>query len=517
MAKKRTPPADASSSSTATVATSSSSVEPDSSDICCSDGGSPNRKVRDTNEKRRLADEAMEGLEFEDPFGDEMEEESVATDEQTDDDDEDVTTRGREVEEEEEEEGVNQPWVGGVDTLPEGQHLECDMSSYVMLHRATLDWSCLSFDILPDGLGAHRNTFPHTAYVVAGTQADKEGRNCIFVMKWSKLHKTQFDGKEDSDDEDDEDEDAVTAEEEAVMDFKLFAHPGVVNRIRACPQVPRLVASWSADSNVYVWDVDDHLDKLGYNATIKPGNLPNPRLQPKQVHRGHKKEGYAIDWSVAQTGRLATGSCDGRIFLWEPVEGGWEVREFWTGKKSVEDIQWKRKETGIIGGEVMAAGGVDRTVRLFDIRQGSTPTLEIAEAHDQDINVLSWNPIQGDLLLTGGDDGFVKVWDMRFAEIPLVKLHWHKQPITSVCWHPTDEATFACSSADDSVSLWDVSVEPDGPPTGTALPSSRCPDQLMFQHMGQHQITEIKWHPQIPGVVISTAVDGFNLFKTCNI
>eukprot|EP00434_Breviolum_minutum_P027968 symbB.v1.2.024745.t1/scaffold2366.1/size81172/3 len=36
---------------------------------------------------------------------------------------------------------------------------------------------------------------------------------------------------------------------------------------------------------------------------------------------------------------------------------------------------------------------------------------------------------------------------------------WHKQPITSVDWHPSDETVLAVASADDSVSLWDMAVE----------------------------------------------------------
>lgn len=57
--------------------------------------------------------------------------------------------------------------------LEDGEELVCDESAYVMLHQARTGAPCLSFDIIPDQLGANRESFPLSCYIAAGTQASK--------------------------------------------------------------------------------------------------------------------------------------------------------------------------------------------------------------------------------------------------------------------------------------------------------------------------------------------------------
>lgn len=104
---------------------------------------------------------------------------------------------------------------------------------------------------------------------------------------------------------------------------------------------------------------------------------------------------------------------------------------------------------------------------------------------------------------------------------PVAAFNWHTQPITSIEWHPTEDSIFAASGADDQVTLWDLAVEQDDEETGamddTPEGGRAVPPQLLFVHQGQKDVKEIHWHPQIPGTVISTALDGFNVFKTISV
>ena len=139
-----------------------------------------------------------EGMgEFEDPYEDEIEsDEGEVVDADEDDGEMDVDGEIERLDEEEEDENASakarQTYLPGA-PLPEGQTLVPDQSAYDMLHRMNVTWPCLSFDFLRDNLGTQRQTFPHSAYFVAGTQADVAKNNEVMVMKASSMHRTSRD------------------------------------------------------------------------------------------------------------------------------------------------------------------------------------------------------------------------------------------------------------------------------------------------------------------------------------
>lgn len=68
--------------------------------------------------------------------------------------------------------------------------------------------------------------------------------------------------------------------------------------------------------------------------------------------------------------------------------------------------------------------------------------------------------------------------------------------------------------------MWDLSVEADEDAARKDAAAQAAgeelqafPPQLLFIHQGQHNVKEVHFHPQIPGVLVSTAEDSFNIFK----
>mmetsp|Transcript_37278 Transcript_37278/g.64052 ORF Transcript_37278/g.64052 Transcript_37278/m.64052 type:complete len:452 (-) Transcript_37278:8-1363(-) len=430
-------------------------------------------------------DQDVDDLEFEDPYGDEFEEENIITEEELE---------GMDCDEEEEQVKV---WRPNIDQLGPDEILEYDSSAYELYHELNSDWPCLSIDIVQDKLGYQRTKYPHTVYFVAGTQAGDRKQNKIFVFKASELHKTFQDDMDDDDDD---------FEDDPVLESRYIKHDGCVNRIRVMPQNSKIVASLSDTKSVYLWNISQELNCLDTPQRV-------PATKPLQTFTGHPDEGYALDWSPVSEGRLLTGDCSKYIYLWNPTNSSWNVDmvPFSAHTDSVEDIQWSPTED-----TVFASCSVDKTIRIWDIRKKTQSALSIT-AHDSDVNVISWNKISNFALLSGGDDGTIKAWDLRKfdSNSPTASFNWHNGPVTSVSWSPFEGTTFAAGSADNQISIWDLSVEPDEDEAKTAE-DMNMPPQLLFIHQGQQDPKEIRWHPQIPGMILSTGSNGFGVFKTIN-
>ncbi|XP_061948836.1 protein HEAT STRESS TOLERANT DWD 1-like [Populus nigra] len=436
-------------------------------------------------------------------------------------------------------------WQPGVDNLEEGEELECDPTAYNSLHAFHIGWPCLSFDVVRDSLGLLRTDFPHSVYFVAGTQAENPDWNSIGIFKISNVSgkrrelvpskATAGDSDMDADNSDsDSDEDSEDEEEGGsaapVLQLRKVAHGGCVNRIRAMIQNPHICASWSDAGYVQIWNFSTHLNALAESETEVPrGGSSVFNQAPLFNFKGHKDEGYAIDWSPRVTGRLVTGDCKSCIHLWEPTSGAtWNVdaTPFTGHTASVEDIQWSPTED-----HVFASCSVDGHIAIWDARLGKSPAISF-KAHNADVNVLSWNRLASVMLASGSDDGTFSIRDLRLLSPKseedkslVAHFDYHKRPITSIEWSPHEASTLAVSSSDNQLTIWDLSLEKDEEEEAEFKAKTKeqvnapadLPPQLLFVHQGQKDLKELHWHAQIPGMIVSTASDGFNILMPSNI
>lgn len=79
----------------------------------------------------------------------------------------------------------------------------------------------------------------------------------------------------------------------------------------------------------------------------------------------------------------------------------------------VEDVQWSHTEEALL-----VSCSSDRSIRLWDTRSPPTQACVCAveNAHESDVNVISWNKFDP-LLLSGGDDALLNVWSLKTIQV----------------------------------------------------------------------------------------------------
>lgn len=434
-----------------------------------------------------------------------------------------------------------QTFIPGRSVLQPGQTLTPDPSTYEMLHTLSTTWPCLSFDIVPDHLGNPRKQYPRTVFAVTGTQAEssRAKENELLILKLSSLSRMDRGNQTDSESDDDSDDEDLGSTE-PVLESKSIPLPATTNRIRAfqpssiaasdASQISTtLTATWLENAQIQIHDVTPHLQALS-----TPGHvLPTTASKPLSTLKMHRSEGYALDWAPPTSfplGRLLSGDNDGAIFSTLRTEGGGWVtdnRVFTGHTGSVEEIQWSPSEKN-----VFASASSDGSVKVWDVRSKSRkPQLDI-RISNTDVNVMSWSAQTAHLLATGADDGVWAVWDLRqwkpqqgggqLTPTPIADFSFHKKPITSIEWHPTDDSIVAVACADDTATLWDLAVELDDEEyskeagLGLGEGQEKVPPQLLFIHHVDDG-KELHWHPQMPGTVMVTGGGGLGVFKTISV
>jgi WD40 repeat protein len=113
----------------------------------------------------------------------------------------------------------------------------------------------------------------------------------------------------------------------------------------------------------------------------------------------------------------------------------------------------------------LASAGDDGTVRLWDVRTHRQLGAPLS-GHTDAVNGLAFSP-DGSTLASAGDDGTIRLWDVRTQTLLGDALSGHGGPVESVAFGP-DGSTVASAGDDGTVRLWAVltHMQLGGPLTG---------------------------------------------------
>jgi len=300
------------------------------------------------------------------------------------------------------------------------------------------------------------------------------------------------------------------------MTFEKVKTKGNVNRVMTMKN-SYLAAYWTDAPAVEIADLRPLINELD-EVQNKSHKNKKKKLEEKQIRVktfAKKQEGYGLDWSPFTPGVLAVGGYEKHLDIYHPSDEGcssWHDTPVMTlsgHTKAIEDVCFSPVQDFVVG-----TCSVDASIRFWDLRaKAANSELVIKQAHESDVNVISWNPMCTYLVASGGDDKAFKVWDLRYLKQgPITDIKWHKEKISAISWDPYDDSQIAVASEDHRVSVWDFAVEPDDKQLFDSK-NDEVPQQLVFLHQGQSHVKDLKFHPVYKNMMATTAENGINLFK----
>ncbi len=201
----------------------------------------------------------------------------------------------------------------------------------------------------------------------------------------------------------------------------------------------------------------------GYDMTIYLWDRASGQL--RQTFHGHTNCVYALVFHPDGE-LLASGSGDGTVRLWllpeiEDAQGSVANATFSTQPVAIlqADLDVVHDLAFSPDGRLLARGGSDRSLRLWDMTQPLYPELVdkrrlVQDESEEDIFGVAFSPDSSKVACSGNH--LVHIIALSTGEAPLI-LRRHTTWIAGVAFSP-DGKTLASSSADCTICLWEVTT-----------------------------------------------------------
>lgn len=187
------------------------------------------------------------------------------------------------------------------------------------------------------------------------------------------------------------------------------------------------------------------------------------RSTPTQAS-GRTRQIYSIDiadvaWAKGDCGNfVAAATSSGKIILYDVGHAGIQAAQLHEHFRQVHKVTFNPHR-----GSLLLSGSQDGTVRLWDVRDvreaqaaHSLPSKRKFSGQSDGVRDVKWSPTDGVDFAFGTDSGWIQRWDIRNLQQPKIKIPAHSLAINAIDWH-ADGKHIASGSLDKTVKVWDVS------------------------------------------------------------
>eukprot|EP01118_Nematostelium_gracile_P012494 TRINITY_DN4566_c0_g1_i2.p1 TRINITY_DN4566_c0_g1~~TRINITY_DN4566_c0_g1_i2.p1 ORF type:complete len:359 (-),score=65.28 TRINITY_DN4566_c0_g1_i2:17-1093(-) len=167
-------------------------------------------------------------------------------------------------------------------------------------------------------------------------------------------------------------------------------------------------------------------------------------MAPIMLLQGHKADVLSLKFSPSGKA-LASGSFDKMIYLWKVYDECENYMVLKGHSSAVLEVKWSTSE------EMVFSASADKTLGIFD----ATTAQRIKKCRGHSLYVNSIAPARRgpQLIVSGSDDGTVKLWDVRVKGC--VESFQSGAPVTSVEISDHADQIFS-GGLDDVVKVWDI-------------------------------------------------------------
>lgn len=154
---------------------------------------------------------------------------------------------------------------------------------------------------------------------------------------------------------------------------------------------------------------------------------------------------------------IATAASNGKIMLYDMKRPEVEVARLHEHYRQVHKVDFNPIE-----GQFLLSGSQDGTVRLWDLRVFRQNMMVCSSTtfpgRSDGVRHVKWNPVDRWTFAFGTDNGTIQRWDTRKARAPVLTISAHGSICNSVDWHP-DGKHLVSAGKDREVKVWDMSME----------------------------------------------------------
>ncbi|GAX77954.1 hypothetical protein CEUSTIGMA_g5396.t1 [Chlamydomonas eustigma] len=445
-------------------------------------------------------------------------------------------------------------------------------------HDLETGWQSPSVDWL-NGFSADHPDLPgwccHT--LAMGTLTNEEENNQLLIYKvmLPKSHAGRMIRVEDQESASTED---ICDPPDDYQAFELLAavpHEGNVDRIRSMPQTGHLLATKSEGAAIHVFEVSSLLSQSSQDrCVVDEGDEDCGQQQLRHVcststdssgaASGPAPQEAGMCWSAEHKGLLLSTCQNGLLALYDLGSSSGSVLNVNSifdghGGQTVNDVAFAGSWSPHLFGSV----GDDGCVCIWDLRLGRTLPgsgsssstgctdrrtnyVQRWQAHGtggrgemhKEVNGIAFSQLRPNSVATGGNDGMIKLWDLRKQPssvsvilvgstggtsvaggtpveascLPEKVLPSHRSPVFQLSWCPHHASVLASCDIRGLVYVWDVSCDREGETEDLRSnakadtrhksdiekrvdPIPKRPELRMIQAGHACQVTDLSWCP----------------------